>query len=292
MPLRQKQLNIFFMQFVDTITPSQPSQYYDTLKTIDDRSTWRDKPFQAANDWATMYYQNAYNTALLNYQNEYNTPLNQMLRYQEAGLNPFLAGQDAGNMGQYHSGGTPRGNFTAPTKVQEAAAVNQSINTLNQSLKTAQSIYDYIQYGRPLNEAQLNIQNWDAMRVKFDADSAQYLALQREAESAWARYWNLGQEGYVDPDNGDKLMSETPRARYMELSTERLGAQIDQLQSLVKVLYPSQAEASKASAALNLYKKEVLEGQKGAILQLDTGDPTRDAILKQVLFWLGDKVHF
>lgn len=280
------------MEFIDNITPSQPSMYYDTLKTVDDRSGWRDKPFQAANDWATMYYQNAYNTALVNYQNEYNSPLQQMLRYQDAGINPFLAAQDSGNMGAYHSGGTPRGNFTAPSKVQEAAAVNQSVNTLNQTLKTAQSIYDYIQYGRPLNEAQLNISNWDAMRAKFEADSAQYQALQREAESAWARYWNLGEEGYVDPENGGKLMSETPRAAYMEMSTQRIASQINQLESLVTVLYPSQKQANEARAALADYQKQVLEGQKGAILQLDTGDPTRDAILKQVLFWLGDKLHY
>lgn len=279
------------MQFIDPITPSQPSQYYDTLKTVDDRSSWKDKPFQAANDWATMYYQNAYNTALLNYQNEYNSPLNQMLRYQEAGINPFLASQDNGNMGQYHSGGTPRGNFTAPSKVQEVAAVNQSVNSLNQTLKTAQGLYDYITYGRPLNQAELNIQNWDAQRAKFDADSAQALALQREAESAWARYWNLGEEGFTDPESGGMLMSQTPRAVYMEASTQRIGAQIDQLRSLVDVLYPAQADRARAAEALDSYKKQVLEGQNSAILHLDTGNPERDAIIKQVLFWIQNRLQ-
>lgn len=284
------------MQFIDTITPSLPSQYYDTLKTVDNRSSWKDKPFQAANDWAAMYYQNAYATAMQNYMNEYNSPLQQMLRYQEAGINPFLAANDPGNMGSSPSGSAPRGNFSAPTSAQvtaaNAGAVNQSVNSLNQTLKTAQGLYEYITYGRPLQEINLgtaginqNIASNNELLAYYNQEAARSNAVIKDAEAAWATYWNLGR----GPDGED--IANSPRGLYMFNSTERIAAQVDQLRSLVDVLYPAQADRARAAEALDSYKKQILEGQNDAILTLDTGNPERDAIIKQVLFWIQNRLQ-
>lgn len=277
------------MEFIDNVTPSSPSSFYDSLKSIDNKSTWSDKRFQAANDWAQMYYQNAYNTAMQNYMNEYNSPLQQMLRYQEAGLNPFLAANDPGNMGSSHSAAAPRGSFTSPSNVDKVNAVNSAISQVNNTLKSAQQIYDYLTYGRPLQEFNVGIAGNELMKSKFEADSAQALSRTREADMAWSRYWNLGEEGFTEPDFGGKLMSQTPRARYMEMSTERISAQIGQLQSLVNVLYPSQASANDARAALSDYQRQIQEGQKDAILRINTGNESADAILKMICFWLLDR---
>lgn len=70
----------------------------------------------------------------------------------------------------------------------------------------------------------------------------------------------------------------------MQQSTDRIAAQISQLETLVNMIYPSQKQANEARSALDDYKKQVLAGQKDVILQIDTGDQTADAILKGVLF--------
>lgn len=281
------------MEFIDNVTPSTGRAYWQEMKDVSPKKTWNKVDEQTARDYMAMHYQNAYNTALMNYQNEYNSPLQQMLRYQEAGLNPFLAQNDAGNMGSAIPGASPRGSAAAtPSGTEIAGSVSQGINALANVLRTAQGVYDYVQYGRPLQEFNLGISGNQLMKSRFEADSAQAMARSREAEMAWSRYWNLGEEGYTDPANGVMLMSETPRARYMEMSTERMSAQIEQLKSLVDVLYPSQKQANEARAALNDYQKQVMQGQNDAILSIDTGDPQRDAILKQVLFWLGNKLHY
>lgn len=281
------------MEFVDNVTPSNGRSYWREFEDFAPGAFWNKRDEQTARDYMALHYQNAYNTALLNFQNAYNSPLQQMLRYQEAGLNPFLAQNDAGNMGSAIPGASPRGSSAAtPSDTEKANSVNQGINALANVLRTAQGVYDYVQYGRPLQELNVGTAGNELMRSKFEADSAQAQALSRQAEAAWSRYWNLGEEGYTDPNNGVMLMSETPRGRYMEISTQRISSQIEQLKSLVDVLYPSQAQANEARAALTDYQKQVLQGQSDAILQIDTGDPQRDAILKQVLFWLGNKIHY
>lgn len=288
------------MQFIDTVTPQSYETYFDNMthylpKDLNKRD-FSDRGWQHREDWSTMYYQNAYNTAMLNYMNEYNSPLQQMLRYQEAGLNPFLASQDPGNMGSSHPGAAPRGHFTAPTSTEKAAAATQAVNAVNNTLKTAQNIYDYVQYGRPLQE--INVQSGqtklDVLLQQLDNLGVQGAILNEDlrkhsAEADWSQYWNYG-EGFFPEDSNN--IQNSPRARYMEFSTQRIAAQIDQLQALVNVLYPSQKEANEASAALNNYKKQVLEGQTSAVLNLNTGNETADAILKQVLFFLQQKINF
>lgn len=289
------------MEFIDNITPSSYRAFYDNASPgdVSKYSDWHklgDRSYEQLGNYLSMYYQNAYNTALLNYQNQYNTPLQQMLRYQDAGINPFLAAQDAGNMGSAPSGAAPRGTFTAPTSAQtlqaKSAAVNQSISSLNSTLKTAQGIYEYISYGRPLQQINLgtagiqqNIAGLNEQIAGYNLDAARSNATIKDAEALWSEYWNLGRE-YPGED-----VAGSPRGIYMEQSTQRIAAQIDQLKSLVDVLYPSQADANEAKRALTLYQKEVMEGQNEAILHLDTGNPERDAIIRQVLFWLQNRLN-
>lgn len=284
------------MQFVDNTTPSNYAGYYinaNPAKVADysNYSGLGDRTYEQLNNFLTMYYQNAYNSAILNYQNQYNSPLQQMLRYQEAGLNPFLAANEPGNMGSSPSGAAPRGSFTSPTKAQmmtaQSAMVNQAISSLNNTLKTAQGIYDYVKFGRPLQELNLQSSFYDVSKSLADSDRAIMDARRAASEEAFSRYWNTGEDSVVDGQN--LRISESPRARYMEQSTQRISAQIEQLNAIINVLYPSQAERNKAGTALAVLQRQVLDGQKGAILNINTGNDTADSILKMVCYWLLNK---
>lgn len=285
------------MEFIDNVTPSSGHSYWQEFENFSPRKLWNKRDEQTARDYMSMHYQNAYNTALLNYQNEYNSPLQQMLRYQEAGLNPFLAQNDSGNMGSAIPGANPRGSSAVtPSGTEIAGSVNQGINALANVLRTAQGVYDYVQYGRPLQELNLqsNERRSDILLQQLDNYGIQGAILSEDlrkhaAEADWSQYWNYG-PGFF-PEDSNRIQ-DSPRARYMEFSTERISAQIEQLKSLVDVLYPSQKQANEARAALSDYQRQVMEGQNDAILSIDTGDPQRDAILKQVLFWLGNKLHY
>lgn len=258
------------LEFVDTSSAQNPQEYYNSLfqdlnggKPL---TKYGDRSWEARKDWAAMYYENAYNTALLNYQNEYNSPLQQMLRYQEAGLNPFLAAQDSGNMGSTHPGATPRGGFTAPSSLD---TIMKTIGGINDTVKTASQLYDYIRYGAPTNQLQMDI-------ARYNMGAAEARQTRERAEADWALYWNYGED--MGPNS--VYVNGSPRAQYMANSTAYKAAQIEQLESLVKVIYPAQEEQMRALAALNDYKKQVMEGQYGAALNIDTGNKTADGILQ------------
>lgn len=257
------------MQFVDNTTPSNVRQYQLTLENI------AGLPFasrrQRANDWAAMYYGNAYNTAMTNYMNEYNSPKEQMLRYMEAGINPFLAGQDSGNMSGAPNATVPKGSPDAGPKFSDIASATLSgLGTLSGALRTAQSIYDYIKYGRDISSTNLR--------------SAQQLLSKYQSEADWSLYWNYG-EG-MGPNS--PAVQSSPRAQYMHDSTQRISAQVRQLTGLVDMIYPSQKEANEARSALTGLQKEILDGQRGAVLNIKTGNETADSILRMVVYWLMD----
>ena len=259
------------MQFVDTITPNQ-QQYFDrvgyTGRFADSRNA------AMADAWAEMYYQNAYNTAVMNYQNEYNSPLQQMLRYQKAGINPFLAASESGNMTSAPSGGTPhtRG---VPMGMDYIANIMSSLQTVKDVIDTSKDIYDYVVYGAPTKGQQLsNLQTLGDI-YGIQKETADFDLTKHQAEAAWAAYWN-GIEGASDLKN-------SPRGQYMEQSTARLAAQVEQLNALVNVLYPSQEQANIARAALDSYRTAVLQGETSPILELNTGNPEIDSVVKSVV---------
>ena len=223
------------MQFID---PSPSVEQYRN------QVGWHnsDQVKQMSQDWATMYYQNAYNTAVMNYMNEYNSPLEQMRRYQDAGLSPWLvAGEMAsGNMSSGPSGAAPRGHFTEANAAQKQAASIQTINSLNDVVKSAADMYGTIRYGYPLQQQQLEnmriqganlSQTGQNLGVQFDILNENLRKYAAEAD--WAQYWNYP-VGY-----GADNLAESPRARYMEFSTEFKAAQVKQISSLVGSLYPS-----------------------------------------------------
>ena len=271
------------MTFVDNVTPGSSVSYGASVVPPGTRpQDYGDRTWALYNDWAAMYYQNAYNTALMNYQNEYNSPLQQMLRYQEAGLNPFLAQADNGNMGSSHSGAAPRGGFTPPSKLQGAQVALQGINMLQQVLEASQGIYDYVNYGAP-SHAQglenLGLQGYNlgvqGQLLGKQLDTADANLRKALAEAGWSEYWN--------GSNNPLGVEYSPRAEYMENSTQRIAAQIDQLNALVNVIYPSQEARNVASAALDAYKTAVMRGENDAILSIDTGHPELDSILQSVV---------
>lgn len=231
-----------------------------------------DSAWQVQQDWATMYYQNAYNAALMNFQNEYNSPLQQMLRYQEAGINPFLAATNEGNMSSAIPGSSPKGNFTAPSNLEGIKTALQGINTLQGVLKTSQEIYDYITYGAPTHAQGLANLGKQGDILDVNLGIAQANQRRYNAEAAWSEYWNTSGGG----------ASSSPRAQYMQASTDRINAQIDQLEALVDVIYPSQQAANAARAALDSYRTALLHGENDSILEIDTGFPQLDSILKSV----------
>lgn len=263
------------MEFVDSYTPSSAQQFIDTAQAYKGTG---DAKRQLAGDWATMYYQNAYNTAMMNYMNEYNSPKQQMLRYQEAGISPWLvAGQaNPGNMDSGHAGAAPKGNFTAPSNVQKQAAAVQTLNSINQVVQSAGEFYDYIKYGAPTHQAQF-------MNLNTQGDILQQQLRAYAAEADWKEYWN-----YKPTDDIVSPSAGSPRAVYMEFSTQQKAAQVQQLESLVESLYPSQVAANEARAALQEYQKQILEGKNDAILTLNTGYPQVDAWLKMVLMMMSN----
>lgn len=222
-------------------------------------------------DWASLYYPNAFQASMLNYQNEYEKPINQMLRYQEAGLNPysFQAQQSASG-----AQGSKPGAFAATTqdKVQNAL---KAASTLSSAVGIAKELYDYCQFGFGIRQNEKAISASNLIRAQSEASKAQ-------SEADWSLYWNYGQ----DFGPNAPYVQGSPRARYMEVSTNRIDRQVKQLDYFVDTLYPSQKEALEARAALQEYQKEIQQGNYDAILNINTGNKTADAILRMLAMML------
>lgn len=264
------------MEFVDTSTPSM-DQYMSNVGPLITPKQKR----AAYQDYLQMYVPNAYNTAVLNYMNEYNLPVNQMLRYQQAGINPYAV---AGNMSATSAEGKSGQASSYSGTSNRLKSVQNAISSIDTSAKlvaTAKEMYDYLKFGREASFA-------NSLTAGYNAEIARLRAESQGYQTTWDRYWNTGQDTF--DESGQPIYTGQnglpPRARYMQQSTEEKVAHIAQLEALVTILYPSQAEAAKATAALNDYKKQVMEGQSGAILSIDTGNETRDSILKLIAMWL------
>ena len=257
------------MQFVDNVTPQNFASYQANYGSTNDA----DFMHQMWNDWATMYYQNAYNVQMQNYMNEYNSPKQQMLRYLDAGLNPYLVASQGspGNISSVADGAAPKGSSIPVTSVQKA---QMTINSIKEIVGAATDLYDYVRFGRPIRQDQQDT-------AMYNTRLTQYRAQQAGAEADWSQYWNYGNIGANGP-----LVSGSPRAQYMQSSTDYKAAQISQIQSLVSTIYPNQSDQAKAMAALNDYRLQILQGQNDIILQIDTGNNTGDSILKALAFKL------
>lgn len=259
------------MEFTDNVTPGYGTYWQNTVNN----SPWTvgraSKEADAYNQWAQLYYPNAFQVAMLNYQNEYDKPINQMLRWQEAGLNPyaFQPSQGAsGAQGSKPGSGTP---FSSLQQDKVNTAL-RAVSTSSQALSVARELYDYLNFGKEIRSSEL-------LRAQADASRAQ-------SEADWALYWNYG-EG-MGPNS--PAVQSSPRAQYMANSSERISAQINQLNSLVDTLYPSQVEANAARAALQDYQKQIQQGNYDAILSINTGNKTVDAILRMLCMMIMNNI--
>lgn len=263
-------------QFVDTVTPSFEEYRQQTSHGIalpsDKNDTYK--------EWLSLYAPNAFQTAMMNYQNEYNQPLNQMLRWQKAGLNPYAFQMSDSASGS--QGAAPHALSSAPERMKARTdSLAKGVNSMFEAFGVAKELYDYMQYGRKEHFYNVGAANFRSELLRAQSEAAYN-------ELAWSRYWNLGVDSQ-EQDHGLNV-SQSPRARYMENSTQRLESQIKQLDYMVDFLYPSQVEANEARAALLEYQKEIASGRNDAVLNINTGNPTRDAILKMLCYLLMDNV--
>lgn len=259
------------MEFIDNITPDYtnykaalPSGYIGAAKDQDQY-----------NSWLSMYIPNAYQAAMLNYQNEYEKPINQMLRYQQAGLNPYSFQHQQSASGAQGAAIKPS---TANQEIrqQKIDQVLKGVSTLSQAAGAARELFDYMNFGRFISASNKEI----AVHNTAVARSNRY----------WTEYWN----GPVVVDEGGNSYIDapgSPRAQYMQFSTQRIQAQISQLDSMVNTLYPSQVSANEARAALQAYQKQLLQGQNDAILDINTGNELADSILKMLAFWIKNSLN-
>lgn len=263
------------MEFTDTTTPnfedykSQNRQYW---------RAWHDSDKDAFASWAQMYYPNAFQAALLNYQNEYEKPINQMLRYQQAGISPYSDfSSQSSSSGSQGSAPTPSFGFQ---EIRNKKMQNflKGVQDIVQIVGAAKEVYDYMSYGRSKSFS-------DSIISSYNADAAQAAALSRQSQAAWDIYWNTGQDTENVP--GFKV-SESPRAVYMENSTQRIANQVEQIAYMVDYLYPSQVDANEARAALVDYQKEIEQGRYDAVLSINTGNKNVDAFLRALcMFFIG-----
>lgn len=267
------------MEFQDTTTPNfqdyqaQNRQYW---------RMWHDSDKDAFMSWAQMYYPNAFQAALLNYQNEYEKPINQMLRYQEAGLNPYSFQSQQSASGSQGAAPTPSFGFQEIRNKKMQTFLN-GVQDIVQIVGAAKEVYDYMNYGR----------NQSFYRTALSQSQAATAEIQRQRASTaldWESYWNYGSTQVPVDEYGNNVLDPkvSPRAIYMENSSQRIANQVRQLSYMVDFLYPSQVEANEARAALVEYQKEIEQGKYDAILSINTGNKNVDAFLRALcMFFVG-----
>lgn len=245
-------------------------------KNIREADAWK--------DWASLYYPNAFQAAMLNYQNEYEKPINQMLRYQEAGINPYAFQPQQSASGAQ---GSKPGSFsqTYQDRVQNAM---KAVSSLSQAAGIAKELYDYCKFGVGIRQNDLDISGFNRSTALSRSQSAAY-------QAQWDQWWNTGidnssSEGTPSDHYFPGIIESSPRARYMEASTQRIERQVKQLDYFVDILYPSQKEALEARAALQAYQKDIQQGNYDAILNINTGNKTADSILKMLCIMLMNNV--
>lgn len=267
------------MEFQDTTIPSFQdfaSQYKSPGAPGMSRSQLND----LRDTWNQMYYPNAFQAALMNFQNEWQSPVNQMLRYQQAGLNPYsFQSQQSASGAQ---GSKPEPQFGRQQLNQEKISnALKAASSVSQVMGVAKDIYDYLKFGKDRSFYQTSL-------LKAQ-NTAQSLAIQRsEAALDWDNYWNYGSTIVPTDEYGNNVIdpNNSPRAKYMQSSTDRINGQIDQLKYLTKFLYPSQKDLNDARTALIKYQKEISEGRYDAVLNIHTGNATADSILRMIGMWL------
>lgn len=207
----------------------------------------------------------AYNLELWNLQNKYNSPAEQMKRYQDAGLNPNLIyqQQNAASAPASASASTFRSGGIAARRAQNAInAIGQIMNIV----KAARDTFDYMRYGREEHAWQRN------------------LTMQRSQGQALENYWNsylLGMDMYGE----NSPIPSSPRARMYQYQIDTQEQRFLQLKAVVATI-PDQQERTRALKALDDYRLQIMQGQYGALMQINTGSSGLDSFLRMLGFYL------
>lgn len=263
--------------------PIVNGQYvYDTLDatpTYKNQSGWINQAFGegkfSKGDWSdvkTAAYnyllkqqEQAYNLELWNYQNAYNSPAEQMKRYQDAGLNPNLIYQ------QQNTASAPASASASPFRSGGVMArrAQNAINAIGQIMnivKAARETYDYMRYGREEHAWERN------------------LTMQRSQGQALENYWNSYLLG-MDNQGENSPIPGSPRARMYQYQLDTQEQRYLQLKAVVSSI-PDQQARTRALKALDDYRLQIMRGQYGALMQIDTGSSGLDSFLRMLGFYL------
>lgn len=231
---------------------------------VGNKKDWSDSK-TAAYNYLLKQQEQAYNLELWNLQNKYNSPAEQMKRFQDAGLNPNLiyqqqntaAAPTAASANSFRSGGT------------FARSAQNAINTIGQVMnivKAARDTYDYMRYGREEHA-------W-----------ARNLTMQRSQGQALENYWNSYLLG-MDNQGENSPIPGSPRARMYQFQLDTQEQRYLQLKAVVSTI-PDQQERTRALKALDDYRLQIMRGQYGALMQIDTGSAGLDSFLRMLGFYL------
>lgn len=222
------------------------------------------------NDYSTAAYnylmkqqEQAYNLQLWQLQNEYNTPAAQMKRYQDAGLNPNLIYGQSNEASAPASASAPQ---FRPQNLQQRRYANamETIGQIMSTVRAARETYDYLKYGRETNAWQRNF------------------VMQRSQGQALENYWNQYLLG-MSPEGSSIIGS--PRARMYQYQTDTQQQRYLQLVALCGSIQDQQ-QRTRALKALDDYRLQILQGQYGALMNINTGSAGVDSFLRMLGFYL------
>lgn len=219
----------------------------------------------AAYNYLMKQQEQAYNLELWNLQNQYNHPSEIMKRYQDAGLNPNLIYQQQ-NAAQSPSSASAvsfrSGGIMSRSAQNALNAIGQIMNTV----KAARDTYDYMRYGREEHAWQRN------------------LTMQRSQAQALENYWNSYLLG-MDMQGENSPIPGSPRARMYQFQLDTQEQRYLQLKAVVATI-PDQQARTRALEALDKYRLQIMQGQYGALMQINTGSSGLDSFLRMLGFYL------
>lgn len=231
---------------------------------VGNRKDWSDDR-TAAYNYLLKQQEQAYNLELWNYQNAYNSPAEQMKRYQDAGLNPNLIYQ------QQNTASAPASASASPFRSGGIMArrAQNAINAIGQIMnivKAARETYDYMRYGSEEHAWERN------------------LTMQRSQGQALENYWNSYLLGMGGQDENSPIPG-SPRARMYQYQLDTQEQRFLQLKAVVSSI-PDQQARTRALKALDDYRLQIMRGQYGALMQIDTGSSGLDSFLRMLGFYL------
>lgn len=223
---------------------------------------------QAAYNYLMHQQDNALQIALMNYQNEWNSPTHQMLLKQAAGLSPYSQGQSLS--AQPSTNAPPRfsSSGTFSKGIQQA---NATIGNLISALHAGKEIYDYAKYGRTISGNQMLQSQSEARRAQLGYE--------------WDEYLLTGYNPAEESGSRKELIANGPRAQMFQKQMDVQEQRFEQLKAIVDMI-PDQEARVKALKELDDYRLKIMKGQNDAILHINTGNATVDAVLKAISYYM------